>query len=78
MSEIDNYMKYISPSMFFAVSGEINIARGKPTTHSSEGRTGSSSSSFRAVDGNLSPSWSDGSCSQTGRGSKLKHFQYTR
>ena len=58
-----------------AVSGEINIARGKPTAHSSESST--KPSSFKAVDGNLSPYWNDGSCTRTGTESKLKHFQYT-
>ena len=55
-----------------AVSGEINIARGKPTAHSSEG--GKGPSAFRAVDGNVSPYWDDASCSRTKAESKLKHL----
>ena len=50
-------------------SGESNIARGKPTRQSSQYQNGPDISN-RAVDGNKSPLWNDGSCSHSNKQSK--------
>ena len=57
-------------------SGEVNIALRKPTKQSSNIYGRSRDNSYKAVDGNDSPLWQDGSCTHTDAAKSMSLLSY--